>query len=348
MEHSIIDLRSDTLTHPTPEMRAAMASAELGDDQYGEDPTVNKLQVLAAEKLGKEAAIFLPSGTMGNLGAVLAQCNRGDEVILGHLSHIFLLEAGGVAALGGVHSYLLQNQTDGTIPLDAIRNAIRADNPHLPVSRLVALENTHNRCGGTPLSVEYTRQVGELAHQNGLLVHIDGARIFNAAIALGVTAEQLAAPADSITFCLSKGLCCPVGSMLCGSAEFILRMKRVRTQLGGSMRQAGVLAAAGLLGLENMVDRLAEDHRRAYTLAEKLAKIPGLKLKFGLPKTNILFLTLEDGVQMNAPEIARRLQNEKHAVRVHMTGEREFRLLTHYWIDDEAIELAAQTFAHVL
>ena len=212
-----IDLRSDTVTKPTPEMRGVMAQAEVGDDVYGEDPTVNRLQVMSARMLGKEAGLFVPSGTMGNLIAMLAHCSRGDEVILGHLAHTFLYEAGGISALGGIHSHQIPNQPDGTLALEDIRNAIREDDAHCPVTRLVTLENTHNRCGGVPLTVEYTQAVGDLAKERGLLVHLDGARIFNAAVELNVPASALAKPADSVTFCLSKGLAAPVGSVLGGS-----------------------------------------------------------------------------------------------------------------------------------
>ncbi|HSQ17532.1 MAG TPA: GntG family PLP-dependent aldolase, partial [Anaerolineales bacterium] len=202
----IVDLRSDTVTLPTDAMRRAMTEAVVGDDVYGEDPTVNQLQELGAELAGKEAALFLPSGTMGNLVAVLAHCGRGDEVILGNKAHTFLYEAGGISALGGVHSCQLPNQPDGTMLSDDIRSAIRPDEAHHPVTRLITLENTHNRCGGVALTPEYTRAVGDLAQERGLLLHMDGARIFNAAVSQGLTAKVLAAPADSITFCLSKGL----------------------------------------------------------------------------------------------------------------------------------------------
>ena len=280
---NFVDLRSDTVTTPTPAMREAMYSAEVGDDVYGEDPTVNRLQALAAEKTGKEAGLFVTSGTMGNLAAVLAHCDRGDEVILGNLAHTFLFEAGGISALGGVHSHQIPNQPDGTLALDDILAAIRPDDAHFPVTRLICLENTHNRCGGVSLSVEYTRQVGELAHEHGLQVHLDGARLFNAAVAQGVSAAELAGPVDSVTFCLSKGLSAPVGSVLCGSGEFIHRAHRIRKQLGGGMRQAGVLAAAGIVALETMVDRLAEDHARARTLASRLQALPGYGSRPGQP-----------------------------------------------------------------
>ncbi|MCH7663988.1 MAG: aminotransferase class I/II-fold pyridoxal phosphate-dependent enzyme, partial [Chloroflexi bacterium] len=229
----MIDLRSDTVTKPTPAMREAMANAEVGDDVYGEDPSVNHLQELAANITGKEAAIFVPSGTMGNLSAILSHCSRGDEVILGDLAHTFLYEAGGISALGGVHPHTLPNQPDGTIDLGDISAAIRGDDPHYPITGLIALENTHNRRGGAALSLEYMQEVGALAKEHGLKVHLDGARLFNASVSLGISAKELTAPVDTVTFCLSKALCAPVGSMLCGSSEFIARAHRMRKQLGG-------------------------------------------------------------------------------------------------------------------
>ncbi len=234
----------------------------------GEDPTVNQLEELASEKMGKEAGLFVPSGTMGNLVAVLTHCNRGDEAIMGDQGHTFLFEAGGVAALGGVMPHTIPNQPDGTLKLEDIENAIRGEDVHYPTSRLVILENTHNRTGGTVLRGEYTHQVAKLAHSRNMVLHLDGARIFNAAAALGVEPEALAKDAESITFCLSKALCAPVGSVLCGSKEFIARARKIRKQLGGGMRQAGILAAAGIVALEEIVPLLPEDHRRARMLAD--------------------------------------------------------------------------------
>jgi threonine aldolase len=296
--------------------------------------------------LGKEAALFVASGTMGNLASILAHCGRGDEVILGHAAHTFLYEAGGISALGGVHSCQIRNQADGTLALQDIQDAIRPDDPHDPITRLIALENTHNRCGGVPLTVEYTRAVGSLAKQHELRLHIDGARIFNAAAALRVSAAELAAPADSITFCLSKGLCAPVGSLICGSKEFIARALRVRKQLGGGMRQAGILAAAGLVALEIMAPRLAEDHARARRLAEGLASIPGLALDPGTPYTNMVFLRLADEFPLDAEQITERLS--RLGVRVGATGARRFRLVTHYWINDQGVEQAINAFRQVV
>ncbi|MGE5124110.1 MAG: low-specificity L-threonine aldolase [Acidobacteriaceae bacterium] len=337
-----IDLRSDTVTQPTDAMRQAMAAAEVGDDVYGEDPTVNKLQELAAEKMGKQAGLLVPSGTMGNLAGILAHCGRGDEVILGNKAHTFLYEVGGISALGGVHSCQLPNQADGTLVLDDIKAAIRAGDAHEPITRLVCLENTHNRCGGVALSAEYTQQVGDLAHQNGLSLHLDGARIFNAAVAQGIPAADLAAPADSVTFCLSKGLSAPVGSVLCGSEEYICRAHRIRKQLGGGMRQAGVLAAAGIVALQTMVDRLAEDHKRAKYLAKGLSFLPWLALEPGTPYTNMIFISIVEPHQVEAKKVAERLS--RLGVRVGVVGKRRFRLVTHCWIDDQAVDKAIIAF----
>ena len=343
----LIDLRSDTVTQPTPEMRQAMFEAPVGDDVYGEDPTINALQELSAQKMGKEAGLFVASGTMGNLVAILAHCGRGDEVILGKEAHTFRYEAGGISALGGVHSNQIPNQPDGTLDLEEIREAIRPDDVHHPITRLISLENTHNRCGGVPLSVEYTAAVGDLAHEYNLKVHLDGARIFNAAVALNCPPAALTAPVDSVTFCLSKGLCAPVGSVLCGSKEFIARAHRIRKQLGGGMRQGGIIAAAGIVALEKMVDHLADDHRRAKKLAEGLALIPGLEIDPGSPYTNMVFLTISQDIEsLNADTVAERLA--EHGVLVGVTGWRRFRLVTHYWIDDEDIDYAISAFGAVL
>jgi threonine aldolase len=340
-----IDLRSDTVTQPTEAMRQAMANAEVGDDVFGEDPTVNKLQEMAAEKMGKQAGLFIPSGTMGNLAAILAHCGRGDEVILGNKAHTFLYEAGGISALGGVHSCQLPNQADGTLILQDIQAAIRSKDAHQPISRLVCLENTHNRCGGVALSADYTQSVGELAHQNGLFMHLDGARIFNAAVVQDVPVIELTKPADSVTFCLSKGLSAPVGSVLCGSNEFIIKAHRIRKQLGGGMRQAGILAAAGIVAIETMVDRLAEDHKRAVLLAQGLSFLPWLAMDTGTPQTNMVFMSLTATFPLDASQVAGELA--KLGVRVGVIGHRRFRLVTHYWIDDSAVDKTILAFQEV-
>jgi threonine aldolase len=343
---NIIDLRSDTVTQPTPAMRQAMAQAQVGDDVYGEDPTINRLQGLTAQMLGKEAGLFVPSGTMGNLASILAHCNRGDEVILGDKAHTFLYEAGGISALGGVHSHQIPNRPDGTLALEDIAAAIRPDDPHHPITRLVALENTHNRCGGVALTVEYSQAVGRLAHDHGLLLHIDGARLFNAAVAQNVSASALAEPADSVSICLSKGLAAPVGSVICGSEAFIRRAHRIRKQLGGGMRQAGILAAAGIVALENMVERLAEDHARARRLAEGLAQIPGIHLDPPVPQTNMVFINLAEDVPLDSRQMVEKMGQRR--IKVGIAGSRRFRLVTHCWIDDAAIENVIAAFAQVL
>jgi threonine aldolase len=335
-----IDLRSDTVTWPTPEMREAMARAEVGDDVYGEDPTVNRLQGMAAQRMGKEAGLFVPSGAMGNLTALLTHCNRGDEAILGDLSHPYLYEGGAMSAFGGIQPRTLPNQLDGTIDLAEIELAIRGDDVHYPITRLIALENTHNRRNGVPLSVDYIQSVGALAKQHKLMLHIDGARIFNAAVALGVPASQLVAPADSITFCLSKGLCAPVGSVLCGSREFIAKATRIRKQLGGGMRQAGILAAAGIISLEKMVDRLAEDHARAKTLAKGLAEIKSLDVPE--PATNIIRFQLAEDAKVTPEALVSKL--DKQGIRIGYGGYWGFRAVTHYWIDETAVEKTLAAF----
>jgi len=335
MNSKFIDLRSDTVSMPTPAMREAMYRAEVGDDVYSEDPSVNRLEEMSAERMGKEAGLFLPSGTMGNLAAVLAHCQRGEEVLMGHLGHTFLFEVGGISALGGIFAQTLPNQVDGSLRLEDIHNAIRGEDIHQPVTRLLILENTHNRCGGVPLSAEYTRAAGDLVHARGLKLHLDGARIFNAAIALEVSPAALAAPGDSVTFCLSKGLCAPVGAVLCGSKDFIARARKIRKMLGGGMRQAGVLAAAGIVALEEMADRLDEDHRRAQHLANGLSKIDGLRLTFGMPATNMVFVSLVEQMGMGAKEVAEHLK--WRGIKVGVTGQRDFRLVLHYWVDDNAV-----------
>jgi len=341
-----IDLRSDTVTLPTEKMRKAMAHAELGDDVYGEDPTVNRLQAMAAERLGMEAGLFVPSGTMGNLAAVLAHCGRGDEVIMGDCGHTFVYEAGGISALGGVHPHTIPNQPDGTLKIEDIRHAVRSDNEHFPKSKLLILENTQNKCGGVSLSREYMLEAANAAHQAGLNVHLDGARIFNAAVDQGLPAEKLTDMVESVTFCLSKGLCAPVGSVLCGSKEFIKEAHRIRKQLGGGMRQAGVLAAAGIVALEEMTDRLAEDHAHAKALADGLKELEGIHLDKGSPNTNMVYIVLDPSLGMDAKTLAMKLRSE--GILVCMAGPRHFRLVCHYWIRDEHVTEIVDAFKRAL
>ncbi len=342
-----IDLRSDTVTKPTPEMREAMAEAEVGDDVYMDDPTVNKLQEKAAEMLGKEDSLFVPSGTMGNLLALLVHCQRGDEAIVGEKSHIYMNEAGGMAALGGIHPRPVQNRPDGTLALEDILASIQTEDVHHTITRLICLENTQNVCGGVSLSVEYTRAVGKIAHDNNLILHIDGARIFNAAAALNVPVKELAQPADSLMFCLSKGLVAPIGSMLVGTAKFIARARHLRKMVGGGMRQVGVLAAAGLISLDRMTGRLGQDHARAKKLAEGLRQVKGLVLDPAEgASTNMLYFNLADEVRSSVNQIIEEM--EKRGVLVDWAGPRRFRLVTHYWVDDAGVEKALQAFEDVL
>ena len=341
-----IDLRSDTVTQPTEKMRQAMANAEVGDDVYGEDPTVNRLQEMAAERLGKEAGLFVASGTMGNLIAVLTHCGRGDEAIMGDCAHTFVYEGGGTAALGGVHPHTIPNQPDGTLLLEDIQHAVRGDDPHFPRSRLLILENTQNKCGGLAIPREYMLGAAAVARENNLAVHLDGARVFNAAVDQGVPVVDLVDMVDTVTFCLSKGLCAPVGSVLCGSKDFIAEAVRIRKQLGGGMRQAGILAAAGIVALDEMVDRLAEDHAHARELAEGLAKVEGVRLDKGSPNTNMVYIELDPALGLTAVECAKALK--ELGILVGVTGPRHFRLVCHYWIKDEDIPQIIKGFEKVL
>ncbi len=342
-----VDLRSDTVTKPTPAMREAMAKAEVGDDVYGDDPTINQLQDMAADKLGKQAGLFVPSGTMGNLAGILAHCGRGDEVIMGQRSHTFLHEGGGISTLGGVHSCQIKEQEDGSLSLGDIEAAIRTpDDDHEPVTRLIEVENTHNACGGLPLSRAYIQRLSAFAHERGLIVHMDGARLFNSAVAQGVDVRQLTEPVDSVTFCLSKGLSAPVGSVLCGSAEFIKKARKIRKHLGGGMRQAGILAAAGIVALETMVERLAEDHSRARYLAEGLSEIAGIVLEPGTPATNMLFFGFADSVQLSVSQIEQKLA--ERGILTSAASARRYRLVTHCWIDDAGVDKTVAAFREVL
>ncbi len=341
-----IDLRSDTVTHPTDEMRQAMHKAEVGDDVFGEDPTVNRLEELAAQRMGKEAALFTPSGTMSNLLAVLSQTKHGDEIILGSEAHIFWNEVGGAAALGGVVMRTVQNKADGTMDIAAVETAIRSQNIHYPPTTLLCLENTHNRCGGAVLTAEYMAEICGTAHAHGLKVHLDGARIFNAEAALGIPAAVLAAPADTVCFCLSKGLSAPVGSLLCGSKDFISRARKLRKMVGGGMRQAGVIAAAGIVAIETMTERLVEDHANAKKLASGIASIKGMKAEPA--QTNIVMFEPPPDIEAAA---FIRLMHE-HGVLFTYPGGRRVRAVTHRMIKavdiDEALALIQRVILKVV
>ena len=339
----MIDLRSDTLTNPTQSMRDAMATAEVGDDVFQEDPTVQKLETLSAEIMGKEAALFVPSGCMGNLISLLSHCGRGDEILLGDRSHISLYEVGGVAALGGVHPRPLPNNNDGTISIDLLEKGIRHSDIHCPPTRLICLENTHNFCQGSPITPEYMTEVRKIANKFGLKIHLDGARIFNAAVALRVPVAKLTEKVDSVMFCLSKGLSAPVGSLVCGSSEFIVKVRKARKMVGGGMRQVGHIAAAGLIAITEQVDRLQEDHDNAKFLASQLSDLDGIEVDVTRIKTNIIFFKLTgiDGeVLLN--------QLEQNQIKILMTDADVFRAVLHREVSKEQVQTVVKTFQSIL
>lgn len=330
----VVDLRSDTVTHPTPEMRRAMAEAEVGDDVYGEDPTLNRLEAKAADMLGKEAAVFVASGTMGNLVSVLSHAQRGDEIILGDQAHIFRSEAGGASALGGVSFQTLRNDDRGMLDPDEVEAAIKPPNVHFTRTALVALENTHNATGGSVLTPEDTKAIADVAHRHDVPLHIDGARIFNAAVSLETPVAELVKDADSVTFCLSKGLSCPIGSIICGSNEYIQEARKWRKMVGGSMRQVGIIAAAGIVALDTMVERLAEDHANGRKLAEGIAKIPGINIDPEKLPTNLVRFEV---TAKNRSDLARKL-NERGVK--GGSPNTSWRFVTHYGITSEDVDYA--------
>lgn len=329
MDH--IDLRSDTVTWPTDAMRRAMAEAPVGDDVYGDDPTVNELERLAADMTGKAAALFVPSGTFGNQLSLFTWCPRGSEVILGEQCHIIQHEAGAASVIAGVQTRPIF-APDGILPPEAIEERIRGNDIHFPPTSLVCLENAHSSGRVVPLS--YMREVADLAHRHGLPVHLDGARLFNAAAALGVDAAEIAGTVDSVMFCLSKGLCAPVGSMLAGPRDFVEKARRKRKIMGGGMRQAGVLAAAGLIALKEMTRRLAEDHRNARYLAGQLGTVPGLEVDTEALDINMVFFRLPAGADGEA--LAAHLKANGVLINPPELG--LCRFVTHYWIDRRAID----------
>lgn len=319
------DFRSDTVTVPTQEMREAMYRAEVGDDVLGEDPTIKHLEQLAAEKVGKEAALFVTSGTQGNLVAVLTHTKRGDEVLMESEAHIYYYEVGGIAALGGVIPRLIQGNA-GVITPAALSEALRGEDIHFPMPSLLCIENTHNRAGGTIWTPEQVEAVAVVARGRGLQVHMDGARVFNAAIAQNCTVTELVAPVDSVMFCLSKGLGAPVGSILAGSAEFISRARKWRKMLGGGMRQAGVIAAAGVVALENMTERLEDDHTLARKIGQAISVIPHLSVDLVRLKTNII-ITKVDSAWGTAEKLVDLLRAEE--ILGASSGPQTVRFVTH-------------------
>ena len=340
-----LDFRSDTLTLPTAEMRRAMSTAELGDDQYGEDPTVNRLQEMSAELVGKEAGLFVASGMMGNLCGVLSQTERGDEIILGELAHLFQNEVGGYAVFGGLHPRTIPQERPCP-ELGDIAAAIRPRAYNFPRTTLLCLENTHNWLGGAVMTPEETKAAADLAHSRGLKVHLDGARIFNSAVAQGVDARDLTRHVDTVQFCYSKGLAAPVGSIICGTRETIDRAKRIRKMLGGAMRQAGVIAAAAIVALETMRDRLVEDHINARRLADGLADLRGISIDPGRVETNIIAFELERDV----PGEAFRDACAAEGLRLSSYGGnwRRLRMVTHYGIDTHDVDVAIEIMRRAL
>jgi threonine aldolase len=335
--NDLIDLRSDTVTRPTPAMLAAMAAAEVGDDVYGDDPTVNRLQDRMAGMAGMEAALFMPSGTQSNLAALMAHCARGDEYLVGQHAHTYKYEGGGAAVLGSIQPQPIENADDGTIPIEKLRAAVKPHDDHFARTRLVALENT---IGGQVLPLAYVEEVAAFARAAGLGMHLDGARVFNAVVASGLSLAEVCAPYDSVSICLSKGLGTPVGSVLCGSRDFIASSHRWRKMLGGGLRQAGILAAAGLHALDHHVERLADDHANAARLAEGLRCIDGLAVRG--PFTNMVFVEFA-AADVDAIAAAFREAGITASVGPHT------RLVTHLDIDrvkiDRVIDVVKRCFA---
>lgn len=341
-----IDLRSDTVTHPTPAMREAMANATVGDDVYGEDPLVNQLERDAAAMFGKEAGLFVTSGTQGNLVSVMTHCKRGEEAIVGDKAHTFVYEQGGMAQLGSIIPHTVPVQEDGTLRLEDIEGAVRGDNYHFPRTALVSIENTQGTVGGVPLSPQYTQQVADLAHKHGLSLHIDGARIFNAITAYGVSPQEMIGEADSLTFCLSKGLSAPAGSLIVGDADFIKEARRVRKVLGGGMRQAGILAAAGLIALHEMSQRLQDDHDNAAYLAEGLSSIPHLRV--ASQHTNFVFFWLAEDAPLSPDAFVAALQERNILMRPYPGFKHKFRAVLHYWITRERVDTVVEAVKEIL
>ncbi|CAI8585081.1 unnamed protein product [Vicia faba] len=344
-----VDLRSDTVTKPTETMRVAMSNAEVDDDVLGRDPSCFRLEKEMAKITGKEAGLFVPSGTMGNLISVLVHCDiRGSEVILGDNSHIHIYENGGIATIGGVHPRTVRNNEDGTMDIHLIEAAIRDPMGELvfPTTRLICLENSHGNTGGRCLSVEYTDRVGEVAKKHGLKLHIDGARIFNASVALGVSVDRLVRAADSVSVCLSKGLGAPVGSVIVGSNSFITKARRLRKTLGGGMRQVGILCAAALVALQENVEKLESDHKKARFLADGLNEIKGLRVNTSSVETNMVYIEIEESLQTTAAKLSKDLG--EYGILLMPISSSRLRVVLHYQISDSDVQFVLSRFQHVV
>lgn len=341
-----IDLRSDTVTQPNNQMKQFMFDAPIGDDVYGEDPSVNLLEEKASSIFGKEDALFVSSGTMANLISVLSHCQRGDEILLGDQSHIFKYEAGGTSVLGGVHSHQLVNNENGTIDIDKIIAAVNnTQDTHYALTKLLCLENTHNRCYGAAINNEYFADVKKAIKEHGIKLHIDGARIFNASVALNVNLDVLTQDADSISCCLSKGLSCPAGSLIIGNKNFIAKARRLRKMLGGGMRQAGILAAAGIYALDHTIERLKDDHNNAQELASGISEISNIEIDLNKISTNLIFFKLQDD-SITDSEFIQKLK--KYNIKIDDRGNRLFRMATHSDFTNNDIEKVIKTFKLIL
>lgn len=332
----LIDFRSDTVTKPTEEMRRAMAIAEVGDDVYGDDPTVNRLEELVAQEMGKEAALFMASGTMANQTAVMTHTRRGDEIILGEKCHIYTYEVAGIAYLAGVQTALVE-EVDGVMDAVEVEAKIRGENIHFPETTLICMENTHNQAGGMVVPLDKMEAVHRVGQRHGIPVHLDGARIYNAATYLGVKAADIAKHCESVNVCLSKGLCAPIGSVLVGSREFINRARKFRKMLGGGMRQVGIVAAAGIIAIEKMSKRLEQDHYNARLLAEGLNAINGVKVDLDKVQTNLIMVDFS-GTGLTGDQVSERLKPV--GILVNGSPTPVVRFATHYYITAEDIDFA--------
>ncbi|HOO12048.1 MAG TPA: low-specificity L-threonine aldolase [Bacillota bacterium] len=340
----IIDLRSDTVTKPTEEMRQAMYRAEVGDDVYRDDPTVNRLEELVAREMGKEAALFVASGTMANQVAVMTHTKRGDEIILGEKSHIYVNEVGGIAYLAGVQAALV-TENEGVMDARAVEQKIRSENIHYPKTSLICVENTHNMAGGRVVPLAAMKKIHDVGKNHGIPVHLDGARIYNAATYLGVEAREIAKYCDSVNVCLSKGLCAPVGSVLAGSREFIERARKFRKMLGGGMRQAGILAAAGIIAIEKMTKRLKEDHDNALLLAKGLNSLEGVSVDIGRVQTNLIMVDF-GGTGLNGMQVAERLK--QNGVLINGSSSPVVRFAVHYYITRDDVKRTVEAVDRII
>jgi threonine aldolase len=346
MTRKTIDLRSDTITQPSPAMREAMYRAEVGDDVLREDPTVIRLEERAAAILGKEAALFVASGTMGNLVALLSHCQRGEEFIVGHRSHICLLERGGSAMVGGIFARSVQNQPDGSVDPVDIEKSISPPNIHFSPTRLVCIENPHNRCAGRVLSLEKMQSIVDVAKKHGMALHLDGARIFNAAVALGVAPRDVAREMHSVMFCLAKGAAAPAGALLCASRPFIERAREIRQVLGGGMAKVGVLAAAGIVALDEYHERIVYDHQNARLLGEGIGEIPSLSIDLESVQTNVVVFEIRGSLNLTAEEFAAKVEDE--GVRITPVGPYRVKAFTHHGVGSEDIQQCLRVFQHVI